>query len=105
MSNHWTVTCSEMYATCYKMRNNFPVPASCSDEQLTDFLKMMVHKWSVNDDLISSGKAAAIDDMIALDGRPEELKTWEETLVEQCCYYENMIEELEYEKSRRTWLK
>jgi hypothetical protein len=93
-----------MFDICYKLRNNFPVPASCKDEQLYEFWYEMQFKWVDNDDIIRSGKAGNYDDEnhhYMYRGA----KTWEDVLIEQCCYYEETMEAIEYEISRRSWLK
>ena len=95
MTSHWQQTASDMFETCYRMKHNFPVPASCSDEQLYEFWYEINYKWSVNDDLITSGRALN-DDVFP---------SWEQMLIEQCCAYEDTMETIEYEIERRSWLK
>ena len=104
MTSHWQQTASEMFDICYKLRNNFPVPASCKDEQLYEFWYEMNHKWIDNDDIIRSGKAGGYDDE-SHHYMYKGSKTWEDVLIEQCCYYEDTMDAIEYEISRRSWLK
>jgi len=106
MTSQSVQTCTRMFDICYNLRNNFPSPISCKDEQLYEFWYEMKYKWSVNNQYIKSGKAQKYDDENCEDDNNKHmLKNWEETLIEQCCYYENMIDEIEYEINRRPWLK
>jgi len=103
MTSHWDDTLRDMFDTCWKMRNNLPVPASCNDEQLFQLLDEMNDKWSMYDHYIQSGYSAKIDDEIALENA--HFTPWTQQLIEKCCYYENIIDDIEYEISRRSWLK
>jgi hypothetical protein len=103
MTSHWDDTLSDMFNTCWKMRNNIPTPNYCSDEQLFRLLNELNEKWCICDNYISSGYSDKIDDDVALDN--PYFISWTEHLINKCCYYEDMIDEIEYEISRRTWLK
>ena len=94
MSSPREIAITNMFNVCYSQRNNFPEPASCTDEQLHEFLHTMNYKWSVNDGIISKG----VDD--SEDDSGKTMKT----LIEQCCYYEDMIDAIEFEIHRRKWL-
>jgi hypothetical protein len=104
MTSHWQQTASEMFEICYKLRNNFPVPSSCKDEQLYEFWYEMNYKWVVNDEIISSGRSVTCDDGLSYF-MYRGAKTWEQHLIDQCCYYEDMMEAIEHEIWRRPWLK
>jgi hypothetical protein len=97
MLTSWKQITSDMLDVCWKIRNNFPVPSSCSDEQLFEFLNEMHRKWNENDVQIRAGYYDS-------EKLPSNIKTKYQILVDECCYYEDMIESIEYEISRRTWL-
>ena len=87
-----------MLDVCWKIRNNFPAPSSCSDDQLYEFLNDMCRKWDENDRRIR-------ESFYSSDALPTNVISPYQLLVDECCYYEDKIESIEYEISRRTWLK
>ena len=90
--DRWSKVCSDMLDVCWKIRNNFPVPSSCNDDQLFDFHREMCKGWDQTDERIRNG---------LYDDR---LPTYR-LLCEELSYYESKIEDIEYEISRRTWLR
>lgn len=98
MTSHWDQTLQTMYRTSLKMRARFPAVAACKDEQLFELLKDTENKWIANDKLLRSGATMKCDDSEFGD------KSWDSILVEQCCYYETLMDQIDYEISRRPWL-
>jgi hypothetical protein len=98
MTSHWDQTLQTMYRTSLKMRTRFPAVGACKDEQLFELLKDTESKWLANDKLLRSGATMTGDDT------EFGYKSWDSILVEQCCYYETLMDQIEYEISRRPWL-
>ena len=98
MTSHWDHALQTMYRTSLKMRTRFPAVSACKDEQLFELLKDTESKWLANDKLLRSGAT------LVCDHNEFSTKSWDSILVEQCCYYETLIDQIEYEISRRPWL-
>lgn len=99
MASHWDQTLQTMYKTSLRMRTRFPVVGACKDEQLFELLKDTESKWLANDKLLRSGVT-----MTCEDSEFSSAKSWDSILVEQCCYYETLMDQINYEISRRPWL-
>lgn len=104
MTSQMQQTTARMFDICYNLRHNFPNPAACRDEQLYEFWYEMNYKWCVNNDLLTSGKVAFYDEDSHLT-MPSGFKPMEETLIDQCCYYEDIMESIIHEINRRPWLR
>lgn len=98
MASHWDQTLQTMYKTSLKMRTRFPALTACKDEQLFELREELENKWIANDKLLQSYVTMTYDD------NEFSTKSWDAILVEQCCYYETMLDQIDGEISRRPWL-
>ena len=90
MTSIWDQSLTNMFEICWNRRGQFPYPSSCRDYQLCDFYDEMCWQWSVYNDLMKRRDDMDFDD--------------ERVITEKLCYFEKMIEEIEYEFERRPWL-
>jgi hypothetical protein len=91
MTSQWDKAITNMFEICWAHRGQLPIPSSCRDYQLYDLYDEMCWQWSMYDDLMKRRDDMDFDE--------------ERVILEKLVYYENMIEEIEYEFERRPWLK
>ena len=100
MATQWDHALSRMYTTSMKMRKNHPNPRSCKDDELIELVAELEAKWAENHEIIQSGYAA----FQWAHEFPAYTRNREQTLVDKCCYYEELIESATNEIKRRPWL-